>query len=768
MNEMRGSAHTVLAVLMAGCATMVPTMPAWAQAGKPQTSTTEAPPPDDAASTAESSLVADIVVTGYRVDASTSATGLVTSIVDTPMSISAVTDKFLRDTGSTQLMDAIGSLTGVTGQSNSGETPTNFSVRGFAVAPQIDGFATLSIAGGLGSSIAVERIEVLKGPSAVFNGNVPPGGTINIIYKRPSFKSEHYAELIGGSWDYKSAELFSTGPLVSDKVAYLIDGYWKDSDGWVDWTKHNERTIVGALRIEPVTSLRLDLGVRRTVHDMQISTLPVSHEGYIGSGAPWTVPLDAWVAQNFGPLEPPQTITVPQYVPNGRRGNVLGPQNFNKSNLTLVEGGIHFSPTDAIELRDVVIYQKYNWDGLTILQSGAKVIGADRRSGIISGLLAGDIAGSGWENKLEAAVHFDTGPIRHETLIGFQLARSRSDHYRVWVGAPALNGQGAPWDYFTDGPRMLGNELAALTAANPNPLIDLANTSKVRTQGFYIAEQASALDDRIRVVVGGRYSKTSTDKLDVDAFTPQVAILLKPFQPGSPFAETSVFFNYSKSFTPSGLVEPNTGNVVPPARGTGREVGIKTAWFGGRLASTVSYFRDELNDIATPDYSQQGQAGMAVFHLGGTGRVQGAEADVVWTPNRALQISANYTYLPTAKYISYPNVPQQQGLRFPSTPRNAFNLSARYTVPDGTLKGSYVGGWLHSQSSTRGVINSDWQYNVVIPTQTDVDVFLGHQFGRVDLRLNVKNLLDRDGYVASNAFQPAPPRSAFVTLRVTR
>lgn len=766
MNTSRGRAGLWTA-LMAGCAWSAYAAPVWAQTTEAQPS-----PPQTSAEESKSapatSLVSEIVVTGYRVDASTSATGLVTAIVDTPMSISAVTDKFLRDTGSTQLMDAIGSLTGVTGQSNSGETPTNFSVRGYAVAPQIDGFSTLSIAGGLGSSVAVERVEVLKGPSAVFNGNVPPGGTINIIYKRPSFKSESFAELTGGSWNYRSAELFSTGALVPDKVAYLIDGYIKNSDGWVDWTKHNERTIVGAIRVEPIQSLRIDLGVRRTSHDMQISTLPVSHEGYIGSGAPWTTPLDAWVAQNYGPLEPPQTITVPQYVPNGRRGNVLGPQNFNKSNLTLVQGGIHYSPTEGIELRDVFIAQKYNWDGLTILQSGAKVIGADRRSSIISGLLAGDIAGSGWENKLEAALHFDTGPIKHETLVGFQMARSQSDHYRVWVGGPALNASGQPWDYFTDGPRMLGNEFAALTAANPNPVINLSDTSKVRTHGFYIAEQASAFDDRLRVVVGGRYSKTSTDKLGVDAFTPQMAILVKPFAATSRFAQTSFFFNYSKSFTPSGLVEPNTGEVVPPARGVGKEIGLKTAWFGGRLASTVSYFRDELRDIATPDYSQQGQSGMAVFHLGGTGRVEGAEGDIVWTPNRSLQISANYTYLPTAKYTSYPNVPQQQGLRFPSTPKHAFNLSARYTQAEGALKGVYVGGWLHNQSSTRGVLNSDWQYNVVIPTQTDLDAFLGYEFDRFDIRLNVKNLLNRDGYVASNAFQPAPPRAAFLTLRVTR
>ena len=715
----------------------------------------------------EDSLTQDIVVTGYRVDASTSATGIVTPIVDTPMSISAVTEKFLKDTGSTDLMDAIGSLTGVTGQGNSGEVAVNFGVRGFAVAPQVNGFSTLSIAGGLGSSSGVERIEVLKGPSAVFNGNVPPGGTINIIYKRPSFTPETYVEAVGGSWDYVSAELSSRGPVPgSTKLAYLIDGYYRNSDGWVNYTGLKEKAGAIAFRYEPVQSLTLDVAFHRTNRRVQASTLPVSHEGYIGSGAPYTFPLDAWVAANYGPLEPPQTITVPQYLPDGRRDNVLGPQNYSESNLWIYEAGVHFKPSEHVEIRDSFMYQRFTWDILAIVQSGAKVIGADGRSSIYSSLLAGSTAGRGWENKLEAAFHFDTGPVSHDLLLGFQLARSHSDRYRVYVGPPAFNAQGLPWDYHTDGPRMLGDEFSALLAANAPPLIDAGRTGNVKTHAFYVAEQASLWDGRVRLVLGGRYTKTETDGLGVSDFTPQAAILFKPFPASSFLADTSFFFNYSESFTPVGLIDPNTTQIVPPSKGTGKELGIKTAWFGGKLTSTLSVFRDELRDIPTPDYSQQGQLGVPLYHLGGVGRVEGVEAEAVWTPNKSFQIAANYTFLPTAKYVEYPNVPQQVGLRFPSTPRHAANLSVRYGFTSGPLDGGYLGGWLHTQSETRGVLAGDWQYGVRIPPQTDLDLFLGYVFKKLDVRLNVKNALNRDGYVPNNAFLPQPPRSFMVTARL--
>ena len=181
-----------------------------------------------------------VVVLGYRTRAATSATGIVTDIIDTPLSISAINQQFVTDISASQAMQAIGSLTGVTGQSNSGETQTNFAVRGFKITPQVDGFDSLSIVSGLGSTAGIDRIEVLKGPSAVFNGNVPPGGSINITYKKPQFQSnETYVEGEYGSFSHRSGELFSSGPI-GKQFAYLVDLYRENSDGWVDWTKHKE------------------------------------------------------------------------------------------------------------------------------------------------------------------------------------------------------------------------------------------------------------------------------------------------------------------------------------------------------------------------------------------------------------------------------------------------------------------------------------------------------------------------------------------------
>jgi len=284
----------------------------------------------------------------------------------------------------------------------------------------------------------------------------------------------------------------------------------------------------------------------------------------------------------------------------------------------------------------------------------------------------------------------------------------------------------------------------------------------------------SAFDDRVHALIGLRYTKTENElnpaqMVSSSDTTPQIGILGKPFSPDSFFAQTAFFANYSKSFTPSGVLQPGTDQIVPPAKGTGKEVGVKTAWLNGAVTSTVSFFRDDLANIAIPDYSQQGQGTTLVnYNLGGVGRTQGFEAEVTWLPLPSLQLSANYTALPIAKYLAYPGVPAEVNARFGSTPVQAANFTAKYTFKDSALDGLYIGGWLHAQSASQGVLGGDWHYDVHMPGLAQVSAFAGYKWNsHLDLRLNIDNLFDRGGYVMNNPFQPQSPRAYYLTVKYT-
>ncbi|MBS0420108.1 MAG: TonB-dependent receptor plug domain-containing protein [Proteobacteria bacterium] len=758
-------------------------LPAYSWAGDPAEADAQATPPaansqsgDRASASEESnrpSLLETVQVIGYRTSAATSATGVVTEIINTPISISAINSQFLEDTGSSQIMEVIGSLTGVTGQSNSGETMTNFAVRGFQITPQVDGFDSLSYVGGLGSTVGVDRIEVIKGPSAVFNGNVPPGGEINIIYKKPSFNSSTYAQGEVGSWSYRSGELFSTGPIVADKLAYLVDLYAKNADGWVDWTGQKERTAILGLTYRPIDGLSINANYRYSDHKDQFSTLPVSYPGFIGSGAPPSADLTTWVAQNIGPNVPPQQITVQQYLPGGSRYNVLGPQNFNNERSKFWSTETSYTVNDHVQIRDNFAHVDYNWNFLTMFLSGALVIGPDGRvstSPFSSGVERAIQEGSGWENKLETALYFDTGPISHSMLVGYQVSYSRLDLFQGWLGPSPVGAGGQPWSFFTDGPIKLQDEFNAVLQFFPTPnVLNMKDTGHQNTRAYYVAEQMSMFDDRLHALLGVRYTKTENEILPGRQFassatTPQIGILGKPFSPDSFWANTAFFANYSKSFTPNGFVQPGTEQALPPQKGTGKEIGVKTAWLNGAVTSTVSFFRDDLSNIATADYSHA-DGSIISYNLGGVGRAQGWEAEVTWLPTANLQLSANFTDLPVAKYLDFPGTPQEIGRRFGSTPRQAGNLTAKYTFAGGLLDGVYLGGWIHAQSETRGVLGGDWHYDVRIPGLTQASAFVGYATGHFDVHANIDNLTNRSGFVMNNAFLPQSPRSYLLTVK---
>jgi len=265
----------------------------------------------------------------------------------------------------------------------------------------------------------------------------------------------------------------------------------------------------------------------------------------------------------------------------GERYNVLGPQNYNKEQLRLWSSEIAYT-NDFMEIRDDFAHVDYTWGLLALLQSGAKVLGPDGNVSTFfgsSGLLAGDQEGSGWENKLEAVFYFDTGIVNHSLLLGYQASGSAIDRFRAWVGPAQVGPDGEPWNFFADGPLMLQDQFDALRAIFPDPnYVNLRDTAQVLTHAFYLAEQMSMFDDRVHALIGVRHTKTSNDGLDVSDTTPQAGIVFKPFSRDSFFADTAFFANYSKSFTPSGLVQPGTTQVVPPAKGTGREFGVNLTY----------------------------------------------------------------------------------------------------------------------------------------------------------------------------------------------
>ena len=144
---------------------------------------------------------------------------------ETPASIEVLTQETMQQRGSRTLTEALRTAPGVTG-GNPPSAPTTLSMRGFTnVLYLYDGVRT-SGAGAVNrieDTWNYERIEVLKGPSSVLNGDTAIGGTVNFVTKRPSRDDPVNEALLSyGSFGSTRAAV-GLGGAVGDTSAYRID-----------------------------------------------------------------------------------------------------------------------------------------------------------------------------------------------------------------------------------------------------------------------------------------------------------------------------------------------------------------------------------------------------------------------------------------------------------------------------------------------------------------------------------------------------------------
>ena len=96
-------------------------------------------------------------------------------------------------------------------------------------------------------------------------------------------------------------------------------------------------------------------------------------------------------------------------------------------------------------------------------------------------------------------------------------------------------------------------------------------------------------------------------------------------------------------------------------------------------------------------------------------RIEGTEAEVIWSPNRNFQLLANASWYWTAKTISDPSVATTNinhdiyfGNRIENVPEYRANLFGKYTLSDTFLRGLAVGFGGRYSSETNISRSVDW------------------------------------------------------------
>jgi iron complex outermembrane recepter protein len=196
-------------------------------------------------------------VVGYLATQSVTATKTDTPILTTPQSISVVTKDQIEDQGAQNLTEALRYTPGVTIQSfGANAFFDSFKLRGFEAPRYLDGlrlpadnttFAIPRI-----ETYGLERVEVLKGPSAALYGQSEPGGLLNMVSKRPTSTPQY--EVVGsfGSFERFQGAFDIGGPIDKNgEFLYRIVGLARDSNSQTDFVQDNKLFIAPSFTWRP-------------------------------------------------------------------------------------------------------------------------------------------------------------------------------------------------------------------------------------------------------------------------------------------------------------------------------------------------------------------------------------------------------------------------------------------------------------------------------------------------------------------------------------
>lgn len=675
------------------------------------------------AETADAGL-GEIVVQGegrrdqYRRAYSSSATRTETPLQELPQSVQVVSRQLIDDLGATRLDDVLLYVSGVAKQNGFGGLWDNYSIRGFAGSENggmnilWNGFASNRGYAPPRDMANVDSVDFLKGPAAALYGNSEPGGTINVVTKKPQFKSANSLDLSAGTRNTYRTAVDSTGALNSE-VAYRLNAAAEHRGGMRDHVRSAREFFAPAFTWAPTDHTLLH---------------------YEGEFLRQKAPLDRGIVAVNGN---PGVLPVSRFLGEPGDGDV---KMENRNHLLTLEHRLD----EHWRLRTGVFHKDGTLDGYSTeasaLQADNATLRRQRR-----------YRDYGWhDTSLQAEIggKFQAAGLGHEVLIGAELDRLTVDQRML-----RINPSGAA-------PYAVNIYDPVYGQAQPAPAANTDTSERQVSTGVYLQDQLS-LSERWKLLAGVRadaFRSTlanrrtlTTARQDKSAFSPRLGLtwLLTP--------ALSAYASASRSFRPN-TGSDAAGNAFSPETSRAGEVGLKYQSEDRRSGATLAVFDITKQNVLTADPANP------LFSIAaGEVRSKGVELDVNGKPGRHWRLTGNLAY--TDAWVSKDNT-LAAGSRLVNVPRVSGSLLAVYEDADARGAPWGVGGG----ASYVGARTGDQAGSFKLPGYMTARALAYWQFTpAIKLSLDVDNLFDKRYYASSYNnlwIMPGEGRSATLALNV--
>ena len=705
--------------------------------------------------------------TDYNSDYSFSSSKVAIKNRELPQAISTVTKELFQDKQAFQIADAISTTSSVnhTGNYN------HFSIRGLIKVEDgqvINGLRTRQFYFLQPITSHIERAEVIKGPSSVTFSSVDPGGTVNLVTKKPLQEKRQEVSATVGSFGTLRATADFTGPLnESGTLLYRLNAAVQEARSFRDLVENNQFLLTPSITFKPNNTTALN-----------VEMIYSSGVGNLDRGQPLFGAINGEFDLNS------TDITT----------NVAAANDFYISNEFMVIGNFNKQITDKIGFN--TSYMKQTWE-------------EDLAEHRVAGSAAVDIDGNAISTLAELRYterqqfwitdnynayfdfDFDYGKTSNKLLVGYDGSRWERTIGGASNGARRYRRLDGTATFFdpAEADQFETIEIDGVLAPRPNVdhfnLADPNNTARetsgyiisefavpanlTTSNGFYIQNQFKA--GKLSVLVNLRYDfyedifdyeSDNEQSFKNEAFIPRIGVTYEVSD------DISVYSSYIEGFQP----QSNTISLSPftsdfffgalpsnfdPLRSHNIELGAKAEFLNGKIAMNAAIYSITQKNLLIQDPNDE-----SVLTQRGEQRSRGFEWDVTGRLLPNLQVTASYAYIDAE--ILEDDDPTLIGERIGGTPEHSANFWGKYDFVNGYLRNFGVGLGVQY----RGDSFSWFGDRLLLPSYTVFDAAAYYRPSGTDIQISLKlnNVFDKtywNGALNASRLFPGAPRNVFLT-----
>jgi iron complex outermembrane receptor protein len=706
----------------------------------------------------------------YNSDYSFAATKTAALNKDIPQSISTITKELIADKGAFYLADAVKMASGVIPASYYNQ----YTIRGISQNEEgqiINGMRTRQYYFLQPLTNNIERVEVIKGPSSATFSSVDPGGSINLVTKKPLAVDRKEISLSVGSFSTFRGSLDFTGPLNQSKtLLYRVNGAYHEAKSFRDLV--GNKSFLFSPSFSYIPNEKTAINTELIISDMT---------GILDRGQPIFGAVAGITNLNKTPISL----------------NLGAPNDYFKSKEMILMTNLAHKFTSKIGVN--ASYMKQSWTENLQEHRTTNTFAVDMNNQPVASLAMMQFVQRQqyWNvDNLSTYFNFDlkTGKLQHKLLAGYDLSswnKTKGGGQNAARGYLLNNGTVASSFVPANASNYQTITVNGVVLPKPNVnYFDLNNpTYTIRNVDDYTLNVRTALPSAL-TTTNAAYIQ---DQIQLERFTFLLGLRNEWFEDISNYEANNeltvkktallprigvtyainnainVYTTYLEGYQPQSntvTLMPQTGSLpagslFDPLESNLKEFGLKSSFFNNTMSFNMAFYeinqRNILmnaNDPVNPD----------LLVTRGAERSRGFECDLAGyiTPN--WQINASYSYIDAE--ITNDRDASLIGARKQNTPKNSANLWTRYNFEsDSALQDLGVGFGLQYQSSKVPWFTRDF----LIPDFTVFDAALYYKPSKSNMQIaiNAGNIFNKTYWLGAQNYLrlfPGAPRNASLTV----